>query len=485
MSIKLISRYNLPAAPRAILLFLVVICIPWQRVESQVLSAAVQPFVSLPAGSIAITDVTVIDGLGTAARPHQTVLLQADRIVQVGNAKDIVPPAGATVIDGRGKTLIPGLVMLHEHMYYTSPLEAFFHITEMAYSFPRLYLAAGVTTLRTAGSIEPQTDLAIKRMIGEGKLTGPNMDVTAPYIERAGFDIPTLNVIKDTAEAAASVAFWSAKGCTSFKMYMHATRADLATVVREAHQRGLKVTGHLGAITYREAANLGIDNLEHGFMASTDFVVDKKEDQLAPGREALVKLPVNSPAMKDLISHLIAKKVAITSTLPVFEPYTGREIVHGGGLPALLPLIQEQLTAEWKERQNKDSVAVQLFKKELAWEKQFYDAGGLLVAGTDPTGAGRTIAGYSNYREVELLVEAGFTAAQAIQICSYNGAVYLQQAKEIGSIEKGKKADLVLIDGDLGKDIQLIRKTNTVFKNGVGFNAQKMFDSVKGQVGLY
>jgi imidazolonepropionase-like amidohydrolase len=159
--------------------------------------------------------------------------------------------------------------------------------------------------------------------------------------------------------------------------------------------------------------------------------------------------------------------------------------VHGGGLPALLPLIQEQLTAEWKERQNKDSVAVQLFKKELAWEKQFYDAGGLLVAGTDPTGAGRTIAGYSNYREVELLVEAGFTAAQAIQICSYNGAVYLQQAKEIGSIEKGKKADLVLIDGDLGKDIQLIRKTNTVFKNGVGFNAQKMFDSVKGQVGLY
>jgi imidazolonepropionase-like amidohydrolase len=454
--------------------------------QAQSFTPQVGAFIKVPAGITALTDVKIIDGTGGPAKEHQTLLLQNDRIAAVGNAKEITIPAGATIINCSSKTVIPGLVMLHEHLYYTSPLEAFFNITEMPFSFPRLYLAAGVTTMRTGGSIEPQTDLNIKRMIEEGKLTGPDMDVTAPYIERKGFDIPSLNTIKDTAEAAASVAFWSAKGCTSFKMYMHATKADLVTVLREAHQRGLKVTGHIGTITYREAAEAGIDNLEHGFMASTDFMPGKKENELPAGnRKSLADLDVNSALMKDLIHQLINKKVAITSTLPVFEPYTDREIVHGGGLDALLPEIKEKMTGEWKDMQHKDSASIRVFKKELAWEKQFYDAGGLLVAGTDPTGAGRTIAGYSDYREIELLVEAGFTPLQAIKICTLNGSVYLGRTKEIGTIEKGKKADLVLIDGDIEKDIKNIRNTEIVFKNGVGFDSKKMFDSVKGKVGLY
>jgi imidazolonepropionase-like amidohydrolase len=454
---------------------------------AQPFSTQVNPFIKVPAGTIVLTDVKIIDGTGSAAKEHQSILIQHDRIAAIGNMKDIHLPPDATVIACAGKTVIPGLVMLHEHLYYTSPLEAFFNVSEMPFSFPRLYLAAGVTTLRTAGSIEPQTDLNMKRLIEEGKLTGPDMDITAPYIERKGFDIPALNVIKDSAEAAASVVFWSAKGCTSFKMYMHATTADLVAVVREAHRRGLKVTGHIGTITYREAAEAGIDNLEHGFMASSDFMPDKKTNELdyPAARKALISLNVNSPQMKDLIQLLVNKKVALTSTLPVFEPYTGRENVHGGGEDALLPEIKEKLATQWKQMQNKDSVSVGLFKKELQWEKQFYDAGGLLVAGTDPTGAGRTIAGYSNHREIELLAEAGFTALQAIKICTMNGAVYLGRTRDIGSIEKGKKADLVLIDGDIENDIQQIRKTEIVFKNGVGFDAKKMFDSVKGKVGLY
>lgn len=454
--------------------------------QAQTFSPEVKAFITTAAGSIAITDVKIIDGTGKPAKEHQTVLLQNDRIIAVGDAKAITLPVNAVIINGTGKTLIPGLIMLHEHLYYTNPLEDFFSLSELSFSFPRLYLAAGVTTLRTGGSIEPQTDLGIKRMITEGKLTGPDMDITAPYIERQGFDIPSLNTIKDTAEAAASVAFWTAKGCTSFKMYMHATKEDLAVVIREAHRRGLKVTGHIGAITYAEAAAAGIDNLEHGFMASTDFVAGKKENELPAGsRRSLAALDVNSAAMKDLIRLLVNKKVALTSTLPVFEPYTGSEIVHGGGLEALLPEIKEGLSAEWNDMQNKDAAAIDLFKKELAWEKQFHDAGGLLLAGTDPTGAGRTIAGYSNYREIELLVQAGFTALEAIRIATLNGATYLQRTKDIGSIEKGKIANLVLLNGDLEKDISNIRNTEIVFKNGVGYDSKKMFASLKGKVGLY
>ncbi|RPD44546.1 amidohydrolase [Hymenobacter sediminis] len=454
--------------------------------QAQKFTPQVQEFIKVNSPTVALTDAKVIDGTGRPAQLHQTVVLRQGRIVQVGPMKKVKVPSDAQVINCAGKTLIPGLVMLHEHLYYTMPTGSYFNIAQMPYSFPRLYLAGGATTIRTAGSIEPQTDLAIQRMVREGKLIGPEMDVTAPYMEEPALDIPALNTIKGPEDAAATTTFWANKGCTSFKMYMHATRADLAAVVREAHARQLKVTGHLCSITYREAAEIGIDNLEHGFMASSDFVPNKAPDvaDYPAGRRSLLQLPVNSPEMKDLMRFLISKKVALTSTLPVFEPYTGREVVLGGGLSALIPQLQERENATWQQNQQKDSASVRLFKKEMAWEKQFYDAGGLLVAGTDPTGAGRTIAGYANRRQIELLVEAGFTPVQAIKISTLNGAIYLGRDKEIGTIEAGKQADLVLIDGDPEKDIQQVRRMELVFKQGVGFDSPKLFDSMQGKVGL-
>ncbi|GHA58855.1 amidohydrolase family protein [Pontibacter akesuensis] len=460
-------------------------CCATATAQAQNFTPQVNSYIKTKANVIALTDAKVIDGTGKPAKAHQTVILRDGKIEQVGDTKKVKVPKDAEVINCSGKTLIPGLVMVHEHLYYTMPMEGFFNIAEMPGTFPKLYLAGGATTIRTAGSIEPQTDLALKQLIAEGKLVGPDMDVTAPYIERKVFDIPALNTVKDSNDAAETVNFWADRGCTSFKMYMHATKDDLKAVVREAHQRNLKVTGHLCSITYREAAELGIDNLEHGFMASTDFVANKKENECPDAaRQSLLDLEVNSPKMRSLQQFLISKGVAVTSTLPVFEPYSGREAVLGGGEAALLPEVRETIINRWKAAQGKDSLSIALFNKELAWEKQFYDAGGLLVAGTDPTGAGRTIAGYSNQRQVELLVEGGFSLAEAIKICTLNGATYLDRANTIGTIEKGKQADLVLINGDLEKDIKQIRKMETVFKNGVGFDSQKIFDSVKGKVGL-
>jgi imidazolonepropionase-like amidohydrolase len=454
--------------------------------SSPAFTPQVKEFIKVSAPVVALTDAKVIDGTGRPALLHQTVVLRGGRIEQVGPSKKVKVPAGAEVINCAGKTLIPGLVMLHEHLYYTMPAGGLFNIAQMPYSFPRLYLAGGATTIRTAGSIEPQTDLAIQRLIREGKFIGPDMDVTAPYMEEPGMDIPALNTIKGPADAAASTKFWADKGCTSFKMYMHATRADLAAVVAEAHARHLKVTGHLCALTYREAAEIGIDNLEHGFMASSDFVTGKTADacDYPAARQALLRLPANSPGVTDLIKFLISKEVALTSTLPVFEPYTGREVVLGGGLGALMPQLQERETATWKANQGKDSASVALFKKEQGWEKQFYQAGGLLVAGTDPTGAGRTIAGYANRREIELLVEGGFTPLEAIKICTLNGAKYLNRDRDIGTIEAGKQADLVLVTGDPEQDIRQLRQMEIVFKHGVGFDSPKLFESMQGKVGL-
>ena len=274
-------------------------------------------------------------------------------------------------------------------------------------------------------------------------------------------------------------------GCTSFKAYMNITKDDLKEVVSIAHKNKLKVTGHLCSITYREAAEIGIDNLEHGFMVSTDFVADKKENVCASGTQSLMKLDVNSEVMKDLMHFLISKHVSITSTLPVFEPYTGRETFPGGGDNAVVTPVKEAVEKLYNGSVGKDSASAALFKKEMTWEKQFVDMGGRLMAGIDPTGAGRVIPGYADQHTLELLVEAGFSFSQAVKICSLNAAEYLGREKEIGTIAIGKRADMVLINGDPMKDVKTVRNTETVFKNGIGFDSKKLFESVKGKVGLY
>jgi len=460
--------------------------LPWQT-HSQQLSSAVKQFVTVSADTIALVHATVIDGTGGPAKNDQAILIIKGRITKTGNTKNITVPASAKILDCAGKTVIPGMVMMHEHLFYGESLPPYYLGVEMPISFPRLYLAGGATTIRTTGSVEPQTDLNLKQAIDKGQMPGPDIDATGPYIERELLPIPEVQFIKSPEEAAEEVNYWIARGATSFKVYMDITKDDLRAVVSIAHQHGLKVTGHLCSVTYREAAELGIDNLEHGFIPASDFVTGKKENVCAFGSvtPSLKNLDVNSPAMKDLMKFLIDKKVSITSTLPVFEPNTGRELCPGGGEQALAPQIKEAVEKNYNAQVGKDTSDISLFKKEMAWEKQFVDMGGRLMAGVDPTGAGRTVPGYADRHTLELLVEAGFSIPVVVKICSLNAAEYLGRDKEIGSIEEGKRADLVLIDGDIQKDIHAVRNTEIVFRNGIGYDSKKLFESVKGMVGLH
>lgn len=458
-----------------------------RQTYSQQLSSAVKQFVSINADTIALVHATVIDGTGNPAKQDQVILIIKGRIAKTGNTKSITIPSSAKILDCTGKTVIPGMVMMHEHLFYGESLPPYYLGVEMPISFPRLYLAGGATTIRTTGSVEPQTDLNIKKAIDKGQMPGPDIDVTGPYIEREFFPIPEVQFIKTPEEAAEEVNYWIARGCTSFKVYMDITKDDMKAVVSIAHQHNLKVTGHLCSLTYREAAELGIDNLEHGFIPASDFVTGKKENVCAFGSvtTSLKNLDVNSPAMKDLMKFLIEKKVAVTSTLPVFEPNTGREIFPGDGGAAVVADIKKAVEKNYNSEAGKDTSDAALFKKEMAWEKQFVEMGGRLMAGVDPTGAGRTIPGYADQHTLELLVEAGFSLPLAVKICSLNAAEYLGRDKEIGSIEEGKRADLVLIDGDIQKDIHAVRNTEIVFKNGIGYDSKKIFESVKGMVGLH
>jgi imidazolonepropionase-like amidohydrolase len=453
---------------------------------AQQFSPSVKQFITVSADTVILTHAKIVDGTGGSAKANQTIVIVKGRIAQVGSSTGISTSSGKT-IDCTGKTIIPGMIMMHEHLFYGESLPPNYLGLEMPLSFPKLYLAGGATTIRTTGTVEPQTDLNLNNWIAQGKMVGPDIDVTAPYIEREFLPIPEVHFIKSPDEAAADVSYWISKGCTSFKVYMDITRDDLKKVVAVAHQNNLKVTGHLCSVTYREAASNGIDNLEHGFVPCSDFVTDRKEDVCAFGAvtPSLKKLDVNSAEMKDLMKFLIDKKVAITSTLPVFETYTNREVFPGGGDVAVAPQIKEAVEKGYNAFVGKDSSDAAFFKKEMAWEKQFVDMGGRLMAGVDPTGAGRTIPGYADRHVFELLVEAGFTFPQAVKICSLNAAEYLGRDKEIGTIAVGKRADLVLINGDPEKQIKDVRNTEIVFKNGVGFDSKKIFDSVNGKVGLY
>jgi imidazolonepropionase-like amidohydrolase len=464
------------------------------------LASQVQSYVSIPAGRIALTHVRLIDGTGAPPLEDRTVLIDGRRIaaVQPGSAP---VPQDYKAIDLTGATVIPGLVGMHNHLFYlqqpnldaSGRSEDPLIVPQMTFSAPRLYLANGVTTMRTTGSVEPDTDLTLKREIDAGHLVGPHLDVTGPYLEGAGAFFIQAHEITSPDDARREVAYWAGQGVNSFKAYMHITRAELKAAIDEAHRNHLKVTGHLCSVTYPEAVALGIDNLEHGFFVNTQLDPGKKPDECSDtvGNPTIAAMTPGSPEANQLIKLLVDHHVAVTSTLPVFEQSLP---LHAPLNPRAMAVMSPEARIDYLYLRNlaasrapgpAATEILQGWKNDLGLERQFVAAGGLLIAGPDPTGNGGVIPGFGDQRELELLVEAGFSPAEAIRIGTLNGAIYLGLADRIGSIEAGKNADLIVIRGNPATDIKDVEKVETVFKDGVGYDSAKLLNSVKGKFGRY
>jgi enamidase len=448
------------------------------------LSDAVRAFVKVDAPVVALVNARVIDGTGAAVREGQTVVIRDGAIAAIGDAARVTPPEGATVLDLAGKTVMPGIVMVHEHLYYPTGPQVY---GQLGQSFIRLYLAGGVTTMRTGGNVNGFMDLKLKRLIEAGQAAGPAIDATAPYLNGPNAFLQ-MHALANADEARRHVDYWADMGATSFKAYMSITRAQLGAAIDAAHKRGLKVTGHLCSVTYSEAADLGIDNLEHGFLASTDFVADKQPDTCpgqGRGQQSIAAVDEHGEAFTALVKKLVDRRVALTSTLTVFETFTpGRPMPPG--LDVLVPQLRKQFEDNHaRTARNQQSNYLKLFPKAMALERAFARAGGLLVAGTDPTGGGGVVPGYANQRQIELLVEAGFTPVEAIAVATRNGARYLGREARIGTIAVGKQADLVVVHGDPSRTIADVRNVETVFKQGVGFDPAKLIESVKDRAGLW
>ena len=483
---------------RRVAAMVVVLCgagIGWSQVP-----ATLQPFVKIDASDILLDNVRVIDGTGSPAKENQTILIHRGEIVSVGPHVSERPlDAGTKTIDMTGKTVFPGLVGMHEHLFYPLPdggpglLPLY---GEMADSAPRLYLAGGVTSARTAGSLEPYTDISVKQAIDQGRIPGPRLFLTGPYLEGSPSLGPQLHALTGPDDAARLVDYWSAEGMTSFKAYMHITPEELKAAVDHAHEHGLKITGHLCAVGFQEAASLGIDNLEHGLVVDTEFYSQKKTG-VCPGQHPpqaeLAKMDVEGPEIQGTIKYLIDHHVAVTSTLAIFESFAPNRPPMSQEMRVRTSLLPDAwgsyattraAIAERAQDAPSESISDRLLKMEMQFEHDFVKQGGVLMAGCDPTGYGGVLPGFGDQRNLELLVEAGFTPEEAIHIATENGAKFLGEDAHFGTIAPGKAADLVVVDGNPAKTIADVEKVDTVFKDGVGYDPQKLIESVRGLVGL-
>ena len=366
--------------------------------------------------TLVLDHVRVIDGTGAAPAEDQSIVIEAGRISYAGPRSEQPQLQGAKVLDLSGRTALPGLVGMHEHLFTPAPSPSRQHsLVEQSTVFPLMYLAAGVTTIRTAGSIAPERDLAAKQKIDRGTAVGPDMFLTAPYLEGEPPIFPEMHSLANAQEARRAVDEWAGCGMTSFKAYMNITSEELQEAVKAAHSHGLKITGHACSVGFREAAQLGIDNLEHGVLTDTEFY-SKKQANVCPDfrcylSEYNTELNIDSTAVQDVIRYLVIHHVAVTSTLAVIESEFATSRPKED-------LRRASLAMTWQAwRASRQRVAMvphsrvdHLLSKEMEFERDFAKMGGTLLAGCDPTGDGSTLAGFGDQREVELLVDAGLYA---------------------------------------------------------------------------
>jgi imidazolonepropionase-like amidohydrolase len=473
-----------------------------QRLD--VLGPEVRKYLRVSTSKVVLEHVEVIDGTGAAPTPDQNIYIGDGKITAITPGADQPSSDGTTNIDLRGYAVMPGIIGMHDPLYYLArpnlaadrSYDAPAVFLPMSFSAPRLYLANGVTTMRTAGGVDPYTDLKLKRSIEAGTLPGPHLDVTGAYLDGPGNRNLQMQELTGPEDARQTVAYWADRGVTSFKAYAHITRAELTAAVKEAHKRGLKITGHLCSITYEEAAQIGIDNLEHGFFVNTSLDPDKTPDTCtaSSGDYTLEHMSPGSPEADRLIATLVKHHVAITSTLPTAassvpdpgESMDGRPPLSPGALQAMAPSLREAVLYSRNRPVTKGTPdPAFMLRRDMDLERAFVAAGGLLIAGPDANGGGGVLPGFGDHRQIELLVAAGFTPLQAIRIATLNGASYLGRQAYIGSIVAGKNADLVVVKGDPAARIADIENVEIVFKDGVGYDTNKLLAAVKGRYGEY
>lgn len=421
------------------------------------------------ATSVVISGATVIDVRTGERIKNGVIVIEGDRIKQVGKAGEVDIPASAQIVDARGKWVIPGLTDMHSHVSSTPGLPL------------GLYLANGVTTIR-----DPGGNLTLLRLMREqidsGKLTGPRLYFAGPILDGNPPVWPSGSILVDTPERAESaVNFLIDQGVDYVKVYNNITEPVLKAIIRTAHQREIPVVGHVPrSITMTRAVELGMDCLEHIRVTGRELLPleeANKIDFLPLGRrETLLwqQFDLGSGEIAKLVALLVEKKVFLDPTLAVDE----KTFVFFNEPQAKDPnnrFLPREIADEWAGRQTPEiykvpielrAAAIAGFKKRQQFVGMLSRAGVQIIAGTDGPGFGKLLPGFGLQHELELLVESGLKPIEAIRAATITAARALKRDKELGSIEVGKFADLVILNADPLTDIGNAKKIHLIMKGG-------------------
>jgi hypothetical protein len=422
-----------------------------------------------PAGALVIRGARLFVAESATMQPGMTVVMTGDRIAAVGKDGQVKIPAGATVIDAAGKTLLPGLWDMHVHIN--------------AGDDGLLHIAAGVTNARDMGN-DTISVLELKRKFADGSLIGPRL-MLAGLIDGSGpYQVPTGLLADDEASVRRDVDWYAAHGYEQIKVYSSMKPELVPAIIAEAHAKGLRVSGHVPAyMTASQVVKLGFVEVQHANMLLLNFMDTVKDTRTMARFKAVgaagKDLDLQSPQVRAFVKLFKDHGTDIDPTLTTFE---GMFTARPGQLDPnqapiadrMPPQVQRSFYAgglpvpEGMDQRYRDS-----FTEMKGIVKTMYDAGVPIVAGTD-----NGPVGFQLLRELELYVQAGIPAPQVLRIATIGAATVMHHEKDRGSIAVGKVADAVLVDGDPSTNISDVRKTVMVVKDGVRFDPKEIYAAV-------
>src|SRR5580698_5902781 len=416
------------------------------------------------AEKIALVGGTLIDGTGRDPVPDSVVVIERGRIIDAGPKSRVKIPSGAQSVDARGKTILPGLWDMHAHFEQVE--------------WGPIYLAAGATTVRDCGN-EFEFITAVRDAIAAGRGLGPRLEL-AGIVDGSGR--LALGVARvDTPEQA---KFWVDKyhdaNFQQMKIYSSVKLEELKDVADEAHRLGMTVTGHIPeGINAYQAIDAGQDMINH-----VQYVADIMHAPVpdgAPRRariDAALNIDFNSPEAQKAIAFLVQHHTVVDPTLAIYEMSTAntshRPETFEPGVLRVAPELQQALVDVGPPPPAEIGTMINgVFQKAVEIVGALHKAGVPIVAGTD-----QTVPGFSLYREIELYVQAGFTPLEAIQAATIVPARVMKLDTELGTVEAGKRADLIIVGANPLESIHNIRKVETVVTGGVLYNTAELWKSV-------
>jgi imidazolonepropionase-like amidohydrolase len=414
------------------------------------------------AETLAVVGGTLIDGTGAAPLTDAVVVIEKGQIAAVGPRARVKIPHGATKVDAHGKYILPGLWDMHAHFEQVE--------------WGPIYLAAGATTVRDVGN-EFEFITAVRDAIANGKGLGPRL-LLAGVVDGSGPLALGVQRVDTPEQSKMWVDKYHDAGFQQIKIYSSVKLDEVKVIADEAHRLGMTVTGHVPEeLDAYQVIEAGQDQINHvTYIAQIMLPAMAQGASRADRLKAMSNIDLNSPEAQKAISFLVDRGTVLDPTLVIFEFSTASTAKPVASfepdVTKVAPELQQQLV-DVGPPSARAELQQKVFDKEVAIVGALHKTGVPIVAGTD-----QTVPGHSLHREIELYVQAGFTPMEAIQAATIVPARVMGLDKELGTIEVGKRADMILVDGDPLESIRNIRNVRYTISNGSVYDCAELWRSV-------